>query len=152
MAFLAANPTARPATRASTATSAVVIASSSSRNKKPSGRPLRPPARRRVWRTRRAATYKGLLAASLVPPRTSRPRLFANVSYTELVFVRISLSNSQCTAERPLVQYRGLQSTRRSGLLVDRASGHEPPQCGSGGDRKERRVGKECRSRWSPYH
>src|SRR6266508_4790292 len=103
------------------------------KKQKPSGRPLRPPARRRVWRTRRAATYKGLLAASLVPPRTSRPRLFANVSYTELVFVRISLSNSQCTAERPLVQYRGLQSTRRSGLLVDRASGHEPPQCGSGG-------------------
>src|SRR6266540_4929791 len=103
------------------------------KKQKPSGRPLRPPARRRVWRTRRAATYKGLLAASLVPPRTSRPRLFANVSYTELVFVRISLSNSQCTAERPLVQYLGLQSTRRSGLLVDRASGHEPPQCGSGG-------------------
>src|SRR6266545_7501948 len=37
MAFLAANPTARPATRASTATSAVVIASSSSRNKSRAG-------------------------------------------------------------------------------------------------------------------
>ena len=25
--------------------------------------------------------------------------------------------------------------------------------CGSNGDRsEERRVGKECRSRWSPYH
>src|SRR6266540_5377215 len=37
MAFLAANPTARPATRASAATSAVVIASSSSETKNRAG-------------------------------------------------------------------------------------------------------------------
>src|ERR1044072_4796334 len=35
-------------------------------------------------------------------------------------------------------------------------SAASPPRCRpasrSGSDRKERRVGKECRSRWSPYH
>ena len=28
----------------------------------------------------------------------------------------------------------------------------EGPQTGSGARSEERRVGKECRSRWSPYH
>src|SRR5256885_11747095 len=27
-----------------------------------------------------------------------------------------------------------------------------PPPCGNGPRSEERRVGKECRSRWSPYH
>ena len=32
------------------------------------------------------------------------------------------------------------------------ANAMEPPQRSNGERSEERRVGKECRSRWSPYH
>src|SRR6266540_3621723 len=107
MAFLAANPTARPATRASAATSAVVIASSSSETKSRAGGLFGHLLGDAYGERDERLTYKGLLAASLVPPRTSRQDSSQTVSCAELVFVRISLSNSQCTAERAFVQYPG---------------------------------------------
>ena len=36
--------------------------------------------------------------------------------------------------------------------LVDRITDYEPGQWARGIRSEERRVGKECRSRWSPYH
>src|SRR5258707_5453398 len=38
-------------------------------------------------------------------------------------------------------------------ILIDRARLHAYAKRGGGAERsEERRVGKECRSRWSPYH
>src|SRR5882672_204742 len=40
---------------------------------------------------------------------------------------------------------------RATGLLTPRGGGSIPPPR-TNGRSEERRVGKECRSRWSPYH
>src|SRR3989475_10250001 len=38
------------------------------------------------------------------------------------------------------------------GRAAAEAGGHGECPIGAGGRSEERRVGKECRSRWSPYH
>src|ERR1041384_5583118 len=75
----------------------------------------------------------------------------------KLVTRHLSLITCHCfltaTSRRPL-------SVRRANVLGRQrrasAGSVHPPVRDSGemsnGDREERRVGKECRSRWSPYH
>ena len=47
-----------------------------------------------------------------------------------------------------LTQSEAILEAGRAGTYED----HEAALSAAGIDRKSRRVGKECRSRWSPYH
>ena len=42
-------------------------------------------------------------------------------------------------------------ASKHNDVSLDQEEGGDA-NLGSGRDREERRVGKECRSRWSPYH
>src|SRR6266568_5941321 len=44
------------------------------------------------------------------------------------------------------------RALRAAMLPVAAAGQYLVDTCGTGGGSEERRVGKECRSRWSPYH
>ena len=79
-------------------------------------------------------------------------RLFANMTAIENVLVgmhsRVRLGLWDALSHRPRFHEveRGLW--RRGGELLDRVGLHAKANERS----EERRVGKECRSRWSPYH
>src|SRR5688572_21682582 len=47
---------------------------------------------------------------------------------------------------------REIEQLLSAGLLLLNASGELQPQLAEEARSEERRVGKECRSRWSPYH
>ena len=51
----------------------------------------------------------------------------------------------------PNAQVAELVDAHVSGACVERHAGSSPV-LGTLGRSEERRVGKECRSRWSPYH
>ena len=68
--------------------------------------------------------------------------------------------NGMCCAGNPSAASAGLQTLLKGGNAIDAAVAMalsqplvEPSGNGLGCERsEERRVGKECRSRWSPYH
>src|SRR5690554_7364333 len=55
----------------------------------------------------------------------------------------------RCLLYEGLKHYFLIQFPQRSGVFKDFVS---DVLCGNGDRSEERRVGKECRSRWSPYH
>src|SRR5256885_16999021 len=77
-------------------------------------------------------------------PRESEDRDL--VKYYALIFA--NLLGFELGIERPGRDYYEHTYT------VDNENGHEVASVSAGGESRseERRVGKECRSRWSPYH
>src|SRR5215467_15502310 len=55
------------------------------------------------------------------------------------------------TISRPAVS-RHLRLLKDAGMVAERAQGTRRIYCLQERGIEERRVGKECRSRWSPYH
>src|SRR5438477_7047594 len=64
-----------------------------------------------------------------------------------------------CDWSSDVVLFRSLEAAQLRGQVGARREDHDrqvgapPPELREHGERsEERRVGKECRSRWSPYH
>src|SRR2546426_632387 len=51
-----------------------------------------------------------------------------------------------------LLGREGLELVCEAGVDRRKGAAVYPESCPGGGRSEERRVGKECRSRWSPYH
>ena len=90
---------------------------------------------------------------ALTPEQASNPDSLANIgqeeqlpSYTWYFDLKEKVLSGTCDGKTAVMQsiYLTLFTDRYKWLIHDWDYGHERSE--------ERRVGKECRSRWSPYH
>ena len=82
-------------------------------------------------------------------PMTSRERVLTAINHEEPDRVPIVIGASNATGIK-MGPYKGIKEM----LGIDAPDHYlyQWPELGTAERSEERRVGKECRSRWSPYH